>query len=203
VRRPVRRPVRPDLVLVCRANRARSPVAAALFRQYADDQHLDPKPVITSSGLYALRGQSLLSSMQAALTRKKRDELDHRSKPFSLHDADTASLVITFERELTRAVVSQNPALVPRTFTLREIVRLTKSSRWNPAWNGAPDVAARLHVLRPLVEPGDDDTPDPATGGRRIARRVLDSLVDDVALVAPVVLGHGSSHSEEPDAAAP
>jgi protein-tyrosine-phosphatase len=201
VRRPVKqRAGTPDLVLVCRANRARSPIAVDLFRQYAEEQGFAPPPVITSSGLYALRGQPLLSSMQSALKRRNRDELDHRSKPFSLRDANAARLVITFEREFTRGVASQNPALVPRTFTLREIVRLTKSGRWDPAWNGSRDVAARLHAIRPLVEPGDDDTPDPVSGKRWVARRVLDSLIRDVALVAPVVFGEGPGHSEVPDA---
>ena len=35
VNRPVKHPESPDLVLVCRANRARSPVAAELLREYA------------------------------------------------------------------------------------------------------------------------------------------------------------------------
>lgn len=200
MRKPVRRLVKPDLLLVCRANRARSPIAAALFRQYADEHQLDPRPVIASSGLYALRGQPLLSSMQAALERKKRDVPDHRSRLFSLREANDAQLVITFERELTRSVVARNPALVPLTFTLREIVRLAGSNRWDAASNGLPDVAAKLHAIRPLVEPGDDDTPDPVSGGRWMSRRVLDSLVEDVALAAAVLLGPGPSHSEEPEA---
>ena len=187
--RPVKRPETPDLVLVCRANRARSPIAADLLRQYALEQHIRPLPVLVSSGIHALRGQTLLTTMQAALKRQKRPYLEHRSKPFSLSDADAARLVITFEREFTRNVVSQNPALVPRTFTLREIVRLTSSDRWNTAWNGSADLGMRLHAIRPLVEPGDDDTPDPIGGGRRLARRVLDGLVADVALAAPVLLG--------------
>ncbi len=189
VNRPVKRPEIPDLLLVCRANRARSPVAAELLRQYALEHGIEPPPVLVSSGIHALRGQVLLTAMQAALKRRKRPPLEHRSRPFSLSDANAARLVITFEREFTRSVVSQNPALVPRTFTLREIVRLTSSDRWNTAWNGSADLGMRLHAIRPLVEPGDDDTPDPIGGGRRLARRVLDGLVADVARAAPVLLG--------------
>ena len=201
VNRPVKRPEIPELVLVCRANRARSPIAAELLRQYAREHRIVPPPVLFSSGLHALRGQPLLSSMQGALKRRKRSQIEHRSRPFSLRDAEAARLVVTFERELTRTVVSQNPTLVPRTFTLREIVRLTRSDRWDAAWNGSADLGLRLHAIRPLVEPGDDDTPDPVGGGRWIARRVLDGLVADVAAAAPILLGPG--HSASPDAPYP
>jgi protein-tyrosine-phosphatase len=200
VKRPVKRPVIPDLLLVCRANRARSPIAVELLRQNDAEQRITPPPTITRSGVNALRGQALLSSMQDALKRKHRPEIDHRSRPFSLRDANGARLVITFERELVRTIVNQNPALVPRTFTLGEIVRLSSSPRWEREWNGSADIGARLHALRPLVEPGDDDTPDPVSGRRRVSRKVLDMLVRDIGVVAPVLLGEGHSGVAEPEA---
>lgn len=195
----VKRAVTPDVLLVCRANRARSPIARALLAHYAVEHELVPMPVITSSGLYAQKGQPLLTSMGDAVRRKGYEVSEHRSRVFSLRDASAARIVITFEQELTRNILAQGPTLVRHTFTLREIVRLSASPDWDAAWNGLPDVAARLHALRPLVEPGDDDTPDPVGGRRRVARSVFDGLERDVEIVAPVVLGpHQSGALDAP-----
>jgi len=183
------RTVAPHLVVVCHANRARSPVVAELFRRYAADHQIRPRPRIDSSGLYAEPGQPVLESIQRLLRSRKLEIPPHSSRPFRVDDVGSARFVITFEQEHRRTIVAQRPDLVPRTFTLREIVRLSQSPHWKQEWNGGPDVAARLHAIRPLVEASDDDTPDPATARRRAAGKVLDSLVEDVARVAPVLLG--------------
>ncbi len=178
-----------DVLVVCRANRARSPVVAELLRQYAAAHDLKPQPRIWSRGLYAAPGLPLLPSMQRALASRRLVVPDHSSRRLGPDEAAQARLVVTFELEDKRTVVAQRPALVSRTYTLRELVRLVQSPLWRSDWNGSPDVTARLHALRPLVEPGHDDTPDPAGLSRWRVRRLLDGLVRDVETVAPALLG--------------
>ncbi|QZY29801.1 hypothetical protein [Nocardioides coralli] len=177
---------RPDLLLVCHANRARSPLAAHLLRRWADQHGVEPRPRIASSGVYAGVGEPLLDSVHQFLEQRGVDGLTHASRPFDTDEAVAAGLVVTFERALLRAVVARDPALVGHTFTLREVIRLTSS----PLFGESPgeDLAARLQWLRPRVSPGDDDTPDPAQVSRRGARRLLEELASDVERVAPVLL---------------
>lgn len=178
-----------SVLVVCRANRGRSPVVAELLRQYADQHGVQPPPTIVSCGLEAREGEPLLPSVSRVLRRRRLALADHVSRPFAVADAGEATLIITFERALTRAIVARRPHAVPRTFTLRELSRLVRSPLWRSEWNGAPDVVERLHALRPMVEAGDDDTPDPVGERRRATRRLVDGMVKDVATVAPALFG--------------
>ncbi len=179
-------------------------MVADQLREYALTHAVTPAPRIDSCGLHAEPGQPLLDSIRRGLRSRKRHVPEHRSRPFRLSDLRSARLVITFEEEQRRAVVSQKPSLVPRTFTLREIVRLSSSPLWQEEWNGTRDVAARLHALRPLVEAGDDNTPDPANSRRWGAMKVLDGLLADVAKAAPVLLAPSApSAHRAPEAPGP
>lgn len=181
----------PDLLVVCRANRGRSPVAAHLLRTYATDHKLSPPLVVASSGLFAVADQPLLPEVERALAARGHEAPDHLSRRFQLTEARAAALVITFERELVRKIAVQEVALAARTFTLRELRRLVTSPLWDDAWNGGPDLAARLNKLRPRVTAGEDDTPDPGGVRGRAARRLLASVVEDTIALAPVLLGSG------------
>lgn len=183
----------PDLLLVCHANRARSPLAAHLLRAWADEHGVRPRPRIASSGLYAEPGQPLLPDAREFLRETRAvDDSTHQSRVLEVAEARSAGLVVTFERALLRSIIARDPALATRTFTLREVVRLTSSPLWESG-HDARDLAAHLVWLRPRVAPGDDDSPDPAGASRRTAHRLLESLAADVATAAPVLLGQGHS----------
>lgn len=179
----------PDLLLVCHANRARSPMAAHLLRAWAEEHRVRPRPHITSSGVFAETGRPLLPEVHEFLLEHGVDDSTHESRPFDLDEARSAGMVVTFDRALLRAIAERAPALISRTFTLREVIRLTSSSRWEESRHDARDLPARLQWLRPRVAPGDDDTPDPVRFPHRAVRRLLEALVVDVQAAAPVLLG--------------
>lgn len=189
------RTTRPVVLWVCRGDQARSPLAAHLLRSYAAQHQLCPEPVVVSSGLFADPGRPLLPGVTRVLAARGQETPDHLSRRFQLKEARRAALVITFERELVRNIVEQDVALAARTFTLRELHRLTSSPLWDDAWNGGPELATRLHRLRPRVAAGDDDTPDPAGANARSARRVLASVVEKTIALAPVLLGAQAERS--------
>lgn len=184
---------RPCLLLVCTANRARSPLAARVLESRAAEFGVRTRPQILSSGLLASAGQPLLPDAERTLRAHGLEVGAHTSRPFQLAEARAAFLVITFERQLLRLVVEQDPALLGRTYTLREVLRLTRSRLWNEAWNGAPDLARQLNRLRPRVAAGDDDIRDPAGVGSRASRHLLERVVADTTEAAPVLLGRGHS----------
>lgn len=181
----------PELLVVCRGGRARSPVASAVLKSWIASHGIAPDPGIVSSGLSAYAGQPLFPDAAKAMKGLGVDAGQHSSHPFDLAQARVAALVITFERKLMRRIVAQDPGLLSRCYTLRELIRLAGSPLWNESWNGTPDLADRLHRLRPRVEAGDDDSPDPAGLRPRFRRRHLQQLITDATAAAPVILGGG------------
>ncbi len=181
------------VMLVCRANRARSPVTAMVLRNYANQHRIRPEPRIDSSGLYAEEGQALLPEIVPALKRQGFQAFEHTARRFHAGEALDTDLVITFERQLLRTIIERDPDLMPISFTMREVLRLSRSPLWDPAWNGRPGLAARLHRLRPRVPPGQDDTPDPVGVPARVRRRLVEDVIADAESLAAVVLGDGHS----------
>lgn len=177
----------PDVLLVCRANRARSPLVAQILTEWAAER-AGGSPYISSCGLHATPGASLLPVAGRVLAAHGWEIPVHRARRFELAEARTARIVITFERELLKGIVRRDPALLPRCFTLREVGRLAGSPLWEDTWNGTRDVAIRLHRLRPRVAAGDDDSPDPVGARRRAARLALEGVLTDTLEVAPVLL---------------
>jgi protein-tyrosine-phosphatase len=169
----------PERVLVlCTANRARSPVMAGLLRREAELRGLAGVVDIDSAGLRAEPGEPLLPSVQRVVKSLPLDLNGHRARPLALDSAERPSLVLTMTEAQRHAVLRLQPRLLDRTFTVREVLRLLESPQWNERWEATPEVVSHLHHLRPLV-PGagtPEDVADPATGGRRLAASVVGEL---------------------------
>jgi protein-tyrosine phosphatase len=181
-----------DLLVVCTANQARSPVAELLFRREADAR-LGPDHgfVVRSAGVQASSGAPVLSTMDAALDRRGLSVDDHRSRPLRVEELEASRLVITMAEEHRRDINRRAPSLVGRTFTLREVDRLVSSSQWDAAWDGADDAIERLPRLRPLVPKPDrsEDVIDPAGHSVGIALAVLDELTDRIVRISAHLFG--------------
>jgi protein-tyrosine phosphatase len=181
-----------DLLVVCTANQARSPVAELLFSREAD-KRLGPDHgfVVRSAGVHAPSGASVLSTMDAALDRRGLSVDYHRSRPLRVEELEATRLVITMTEEHRRDVNRRAPSLVGRTFTLREVDRLVSSPQWDGAWDGADDAIERLPRLRPLVPKPDrrEDVIDPAGHSVGIALAVLDELTDRIGRISAHLFG--------------
>ncbi len=176
-----------SLHVVCRANQGRSPVLAALLREQAARRGVDAH--ITSSGLEAREGALLLPVMADAWLRHRHSPLRHRSTRFDPAAAKRAEVTLVFETAQRSQIVREQPLLVERVFTVREATRLLSSPRWDEEWSGCSFVVTRLHRLRSYVDPGDDDTPDPARMRRAAARRLLTELERSAELLGAAFFG--------------
>ncbi len=176
-----------SVLVVCRANQARSPVFAELLREQAADRGLDVR--IISSGLEARPGAVLLPAMSHAWDRRRHGRLEHRSRPFDPGDVRTAEVTFVFEASQRVRVVNELPDRVSRVFTVREATRLVSSPRWDPQWSGSSLVMTRLHRMRGYVDPGDDDTPDPARMRRTACARLLGELERSATLLGGALFG--------------
>ena len=173
--------------VVCRANQARSPVFAALLREQAALREVDAR--VSSSGLEAVPDRILLPAMSGAWLRAGHPPLDHRSRVYDPVKVKTAELTLVFEAAQRARLVNDLPAMVDRVFTVREATRLVSSPRWEPDWSGSSFVITRLHRMRGYVEPGDDDTPDPARMRRSACRRLLTELEGSAELLGAALFG--------------
>jgi protein-tyrosine phosphatase len=182
-------PVRHVLV-VCTANRARSPVAAQLLAAAASDRHA-AHVLVHSAGIAADPGLDLLPSMRKVMLRRGMKVPEHRARRLDAREALGSQLVITMTEQQRRAVTRSGPSLVPRCYTLLELVRLVRSPHWCDEWNGRDDVVERLNRTRALAAPPDrpEDVPDPSQGGTRLARSVLDQIDRAVRSIADPLFG--------------
>jgi protein-tyrosine-phosphatase len=173
--------------VVCRANQARSPVFAQLLREEAAARGVGVQ--VTSSGLEARPGAMLLPAMSHAWYRRGHGRLDHVSRVYDPAEVTTAEVTFVFEGAQRSRIVNELPDLVDRVYTVREATRLVSNPRWDPRWSGSSFVMTRLHRMRGYVDPGDDDTPDPARMRRAACARLLVELERSAALVGAALFG--------------
>ena len=173
--------------VVCRANQGRSPVFAELLREQAAVRGVEAE--VTSSGLEARPNMMLLPAMSHAWYRRGHPVLDHSSRIYDPAEVRTAEVTLVFEAAQRSRLVSELPEMVDRVYTVREATRLVCSPRWEPDWSGSSFVITRLHRMRAYVEPGDDDTPDPARMRRAACRRLLTELEESADLLGAALFG--------------
>jgi protein-tyrosine phosphatase len=108
------------ILIVCTANRCRSPLAAALLGA-ALAEHGETAEIDTA-GLGA-QGRAATDETMAVAARRDLDLAAHRSRTLEPTLVARADIVLGMERVHVREVVAADPSAWPRTFTLKELVR--------------------------------------------------------------------------------
>lgn len=168
------------IVTVCTGNLCRSPlIAQVLAARLAhlpalSEGHLQ----IDSAGTHAETGQHMPEPAARSSRSLGGDADGHTSAYLSEAKLGGASLIICAEREHRARVVALAPALLRRTFTIREFARLAATLR-EPEISAAldnplvgQDPASRLGAVlglladargmtAPPADPGEDDVVDP------------------------------------------
>ncbi len=109
-----------DVVFVCTGNRARSPLAEALFRKYA----ADVGATASSVGTLHAEGDLALPEAVEAARRLGVDLSAHSSRSIVAADLSRADLVLGFEPVHLSIAVVEAGASIGRTFLLGELVAL-------------------------------------------------------------------------------
>jgi len=108
------------IVVVCTGNRFRSPLVAALLREFAEDV---PVEVCSTGTLDLGPAPALLEAVRAA-TMLDVDLSDHVAQPLTPEAVARADLVVGFEREHVAKCVVELGVPRERVFTLPELARL-------------------------------------------------------------------------------
>jgi protein-tyrosine phosphatase len=154
-----------QLLVVCTANIARSPLAASMLAASLVPSGID----VVSAGTLAQPGHPAADSSQVQAERRGLDLGGHRSQPVTPELLRDADLVLTMsERHREQCVpLGAGPEARARVFTLREIVRLVADVDRSGA---PPDVSSRItwlaeqaHQARPTAPPpgAPEDVHDP------------------------------------------
>jgi protein-tyrosine phosphatase len=156
---------KPHLLVVCTANRCRSPLGAALLDRAVAaggaSAHVD------SAG-FAEPGRPATEATVQVAARRGLDLTEHRSRLVEPELAERAALVVAMERFHVQDVVLAAPSAWPRTFTLKEAVRRGEALGARHPSETLPSWVAQVHEGRQrrdlLGASPLDDVPDP-TGG--------------------------------------
>ncbi len=153
------------VLVVCTANRCRSVMAGALLARRLGAAGL--AGWVQSAGLLGA-GQPALPDAVSTMTSYGLDVSRYRSRLMTAGELGAASLVLAMAREHVRQAVVTEPAVWPRAFTLKEIVRRGQQAGPRVPGESLADWTARLHAGRErsalLGDSPDDDVPDPMGG---------------------------------------
>lgn len=165
----------PTVLIVCTANRCRSPLAAALLRQYLAVLPDGAAVTVASAGL--LRGGETVPDRGRDVARGAGLDLStHISTLITPAMIARADLVLTAARTQARDVVAMEPTAWPRVFTLLQ------AERWWVSHPRPSHVALREWVetvgagrqRREIIGANqDDDIRDPFRRSRRVWRSVF------------------------------
>ena len=168
------------VLMVCTANRCRSVMAGALLTR-----RLGAAGVagwVQSAGLLGA-GQPASPEAVSVMASYGLDVSRHRSRLMTADELGAASLVLAMAREHVRHAVVAEPAVWPRAFTLKEIVRRGQQAGPRASGESLTDWTARLHAGRErsalLGDSPNDDVPDPM-GGPPQAYMMTAALLDQL-----------------------
>lgn len=173
------------LLIVCTANRCRSPLAEHLFRRRLDEAGVPW--TVTSCGTRARAGRPMDPHAAAVLAERGIDPGDWVSSPLpSPAELAGADLILTAEARHRAEVVAALPRALSRTLLIGQFARIASAAGALPTPPRYASTAELLHVLaevRGELQPGGaaDEVADPIGGTltdfRTCAER-LDELAD-------------------------
>lgn len=152
---------RQRVLIVCRANVCRSPLAAMELVGLLDPSVFGPVEVV-SAGTRAAEGHTMcvVAHSTGAADDGNRFGLDHRSRPLDAEMIREADLILTMTRDQRGFVARLAPGTQAKTFTLREAATLAELAASAPGEarpSSIESLAAAMAANRWRATTGPDD----------------------------------------------
>lgn len=195
----------PDILVVCTANIARSPLLAALLQREAERRLGQGAVTVESAGVDAPLADPAAEGSRRVAERLGVSLDEHRSRPIRNVPMDDVVVILTMTRRHRRLVSGSNGALVERTFPLRELVRIVDGMRSDGRLDELLDAAvgprdrigrvtATAHKLRARrLVPRRLDVPDPLGHDRHKFQALGDEFVAATQILADAWFGPAAS----------
>lgn len=111
-----------SVLFVCKANQCRSPVAEAIFRNYAKEFDAQSTWMIRSAGTWAKTGRSAVRKMIMVAQERQLDLSQHRSSRIDdILPLSIFKVILTMEIGQKEALRSEFPEIADRIYTLSEM----------------------------------------------------------------------------------
>lgn len=172
---------RGGILLVCTANRARSPMAELML---AERFAADGTPIeVRSAGTRAHEGEQVTRQTLQVLESRGIEATGFRSRPLSAELVTWADVVLCAERAHRADVVRLLPRAHRKTFTMAQAARLLTVADAHRV-DSAATLAETLAAARGVVPQSDeDDIADPAGGTAADYERAADRIAAAVRAI--------------------
>lgn len=179
-----------QVLLVCTGNICRSPMAEGLLRSALERRLGDGAPPVGSAGTIARDGAPAMPEAVEAVAELGVDVSGHSARRLRPEDIRDAVLIVVMAAEHREDVQALVPEAEARTFTLKELVRLTETAGARPVDTTPSDGGLRRAVAdahrRRAGSPAipDEDVMDPlglSLQGYRAVASELEDLCERLA----------------------
>jgi len=180
-----------SVLVVCTANRFRSPAGEYLLRRAATAAFLPW--TVRSAGTHAAAGRPMDVRTAEVLTADAATLAQWRTSQLDRAAVAGADLVLVAADEHRRYVVTLEPAALHRTFPLRQFARLADHARTDGvALRDGAVLVERARRARARVQPappGEDDVPDPVGKPIKALRSTVELIEDAVERIVRAAAG--------------
>ena len=167
------------VLLVCEANRCRSPAAEYLLRWELAARGLTDGIEVASAGLRAAEGIPMDPTMAELVAARGPDPVTFRSRWLTDQEIERSGLVLTATREQRSSVLERVPLALRRTFTLLEFAHAVAdplpagSDQHGSGWDR---LVAAVGAARSRHRPAEYDITDPIGRSRETCEWVTATI---------------------------
>jgi protein-tyrosine phosphatase len=158
-----------SILVVCTGNVCRSPMAEGFLRAGLERRFGRAAPSVASAGTGGWEGSRAMAESIEAAAERGVDIASHRGRELRTGELGAADLILAMAHDHRSAILVGAPEVAPKTFTLKEFVRLVEAldPPPDPTEDPTKTLIARVAEADRLRSegftgaPADEDVADP------------------------------------------